>query len=57
MAEQKRVTFEDALEVLAKHATSPSDPDDAATLTAFNEQVAEEKQKASETSSTAKGGK
>jgi hypothetical protein len=40
-----KVTFEDVVEVLAKHAGTPSDPDDAATLVAFNEQTAAEKTK------------
>ena len=46
MAEQeqqeKKVEMGDVLRVLAKHAPSPSDPDDADTLNRWNQQVAEE---------------
>jgi hypothetical protein len=55
MADEKPVTFEDVVEVLAKHAPSPNDPDDAATLTRFNQQVADEAAKSSQP--TAKGTK
>jgi hypothetical protein len=50
-----KVTLDDVVEVLAKHAAMPSDPDDAATLATFNEQVAEGKTKTAETTTTAKG--
>ena len=43
-----KVTFEDVVEVLAKHAGTPSDPDDAAMLTTFNQQVADDKAKESQ---------
>jgi hypothetical protein len=55
MAEEKKVTLEDAVEVLAKHASAPSDPDDAATLTRFNQQVADEKATTTEKQATPKG--
>jgi hypothetical protein len=38
MAEDK-VTVDDIVELLAKHASTPSDPDDADTLARFNQQV------------------
>lgn len=41
-----RVTLEDVVEVLAKHASAPNDPDDAATLAGFNQQVADDAAKA-----------
>jgi hypothetical protein len=43
MTEEKKVTVDDVVEVLAKHSASPNDPDDADTLSRFNEQVAEER--------------
>jgi hypothetical protein len=46
--QKRRVTMDDVVEVLAKHAGSPVDPDDAETLRLFNEQVTEDKAKASE---------
>lgn len=42
MAEDK-VTIDDVVEVLAKHASAPSDPDDADTLSRFNQQVLDER--------------
>lgn len=43
MAEEKqeKVKDSDILRVLAKHASTPNDPDDADTLTRWNEQQAE----------------
>jgi hypothetical protein len=43
--EQPKVTVDDVVEVLAKHAGTPIDPDDADTITRFNQQVAEDKEK------------
>lgn len=44
MAEEKKekVNTGDVLRVLAKHAPTPSDPDDADTLSRWNQQVADE---------------
>ena len=33
-----KVSLENVVKVLAKHAGTPNDPDDAATLAAYNEQ-------------------
>jgi hypothetical protein len=58
MAEEKRrVTLEDVVEVLAKHSSTPNDPDDAQTLTDFNQQVIDEKNKAAEQPVSATKGK
>ena len=43
--EEKRVTLDDVVEVLAKHATTPNDPDDADTVSRFNQQVIDEREK------------
>jgi hypothetical protein len=40
--EPSKVSVADVVKVLAKHAGTPVDPDDAATLTQFNEQTAQE---------------
>jgi hypothetical protein len=55
MADEKRVTLDDVVEVLAKHFPSPNDPDDADTLTRFNEQVTADK--ARKETSPQRGGK
>jgi hypothetical protein len=39
--EKKRVTRDDVLGVLIKHAATPNDPDDADILTRFQQQEAE----------------
>lgn len=44
--ERQRVTLEDVVEILVKHASSPNDPDDAETLSLFNQQVADDREKA-----------
>lgn len=38
-----RVTVDDVVELLAKHASTPSDPDDADTLARFNQQVVDDR--------------
>jgi hypothetical protein len=43
MAEKERVNLEDVVEILAKHSASPNDPDDADTLSRFNQQVADDR--------------
>lgn len=43
--EKERISNDDALAVLAKHAASPNDPDDAETLASFNQQVADDRAK------------
>jgi hypothetical protein len=40
MADEKKVSLAEVVQVLAKHANTPNDPDDAATLTRWNEQQA-----------------
>lgn len=57
MADEKarKVTVDEVVEVLAKHAGTPNDPDDAETVTLFNTQVAEDKAKTQEQPSTVKG--
>jgi len=40
---KERVTLDDVVEVLAKHSASPNDPDDADTLSRFNQQVADDR--------------
>jgi hypothetical protein len=39
-----KISLEDVVKVLVKHAGTPNDPDDAATLTAFNEQQTEKQE-------------
>jgi hypothetical protein len=51
----EKITFEDVVEVLAKNAAAPSDPDDADLLTRFNQQVQDEKQEATSKPTTKKG--
>lgn len=43
--EKPKVTVDDVVELLAKHFPTPNDPDDAETITRFNAQVAEEREK------------
>lgn len=58
MAEEKRrVTLEDVVEILAKHSSTPNDPDDAQVLTDFNQQVIDERTKAAEQPSPSTKGK
>jgi hypothetical protein len=55
MAEPKRITVDDVVEILVKHATAPNDPDDAEALTRFNEQVKEDREKAATAPTPQKG--
>jgi hypothetical protein len=58
MGEEKRkVSLDDVVEVLAKHAGTPNDPDDAETISLFNEQVTEARAKAAESSTSSGKGK
>lgn len=53
MADEKPVSLEDVVEVLAKHAGTPVDPDDAATLARFNQETADDKVKQEESKASA----
>jgi hypothetical protein len=41
--EKPKVTVDDVVELLAKHSATPNDPDDADTLSRFNQQVIDER--------------
>jgi hypothetical protein len=53
--EKKKVTLDDVVEILAKHFIAPVDPDDADTLTRFNQQVIDDRVARESAVSTPKG--